>query len=136
MYTNPMWKKPTPRKFPLNICCVLDDTFYTNSRISDIRSYAHSLGASFTLREYDAFKFSADRKYVERLPAFHIYIDKSRDRTIYLDSEVKPEDHIDECVHLFLDKEERRAMGFLAWIKSLFQRSRGRSRAILRSTLK
>ena len=76
MYTNPMWKNPTPKKFPLSICCVMEDTFYTNPRISNIREYAHKMGATFTLREYDTFKFSVDRKYVERLPAFHIYINK------------------------------------------------------------
>lgn len=136
MYTNPMWKNPTPKKFPLSICCVMEDTFYTNPRISNIREYAHKMGATFTLREYDTFKFSVDRKYVERLPAFHIYIDRHHHKTIYLDSQVKPEDQIDECVHLCLEREERRAMSFIEWIRSLFQKLHGRNRAVLRSTLK
>jgi hypothetical protein len=133
MYMNPMWKKPVPKKSSLSICCVLDELFYTDSRISDIRSYAQSLGISFTLREYDAFNISADRKYVERLPAFHIYIDHHRHKTIYLDSEVRPEEQIDYYVHLCLEREEKKKLGFLAWIRSLFQKSHGRSRAILRS---
>ena len=136
MYTNPMWKNPTPKKFPLSICCVMEDTFYTNPRISNIREYAHKMGATFTLREYDTFKFSVDRKYVERLPAFHIYINRHHQKTIYLDSQVKPEDQIDECVHLCLEREERRAMSFIEWIRSLFQKLHGRNRAVLRSTLK
>lgn len=133
MYMNPMWQMHQAKKFSLNICCVLDDTFYTDSRISDIRSYAHSVGASFTLREYDSFKFSADRKHVERLPAFHIYIDHHRHKTIYLDSEVRPEEHIDECARICVEREERKKLSFLEWFKSMFQRSHGRSRAILRS---
>lgn len=128
-----MWKKSVPKKSPLNICCVMDDLYYTDSRISDIRSYAQSLGASFTLREYDAFKFSADRKHVERLPAFHIYIDHHRHRTIYLDSEVSPEEQIDECVRICVEREQQKKLSFLEWIQSLFQKSHGRSRAILRS---
>ena len=131
-----MWKNPTPKKFPLSICCVMEDTFYTNPRISNIREYAHKMGATFTLREYDTFKFSVDRKYVERLPAFHIYINRHHHKTIYLDSQVKPEDQIDECVHLCLEREERRAMSFIEWIRSLFQKLHGRNRAVLRSTLK
>lgn len=128
-----MWQKPVPKKFPLTICCVLDELFYTDSRISDIRSYAQSLGVSFTLREYDAFKFSADRKHVERLPAFHIYIDHHRHKTIYLDSEVRPEEQIDDYVKLCLEREEKKKLSFLAWIRSLFQKSHGRSRSILMS---
>jgi hypothetical protein len=130
---NPMWKKSVPKKSSLSICCVLDELFYTDSRISDIRSYAQSLGASFTLREYDALNFSADRKHVERLPAFHIYIDHHRHKTIYLDSEVSPEEQIYYYVQLSLEREEKKKLSFLAWIQSLFQKSHGRNRAILRS---
>lgn len=128
-----MWKKLEQQKLPISICCVMDNLYYTDSRISDIRSYAHSLGASFTLREYDSFKFSADRKHVERLPAFHIYIDSHRDRTIYLDSELMPEQHLDECAYIYLKRKEQKNLSFLAWFRGLFSKSHGRSRAILRS---
>lgn len=131
-----MWQRPTPRRFPLSICCVLEDTFYTDSRISDIRAYAYSVGASFTMREYDSYKFSADKKYVERLPAFHVYIDKSRNRTFYLDSEIKPEEQINECSKLCLEREERKKLSFIEWIKSLFHKSHGRNRSVFRTSLK
>jgi len=133
MYTNPMWKNTIPKKFPLNICCVMEEIYYTNPRISNICDYAHSIGASFTLREYDTFKFPVDRKYVERLPAFHIYIDRHHFRTIYLDSQVKPEEQIDECFHICLKREEQKQLSFIEWFQRLFQKLHRRNRPILRS---
>lgn len=128
MYENPVkeWAKPTIRQYPVRVCCVVDDIAHNDARIPPIRSYAHSTGATFISREYDSEKFSDDRNMIERLPAFHIYINKAYQKTFYFDS--NPLEQIDESIlHCISIKEKK--WSILSWIKSAL---RGR-KSLIRS---
>ena len=54
----------------------------------------------FITREYDSRKFSNDRDVIQRLPAFHVHINKAYNRTFYPNT--RPLDHINECIELYI----------------------------------
>ena len=135
--TNPMRSlnssiTPKTESYPVRICCVVDELSDSdgNSLIPRIREHTHKAGATFTTRHYNSRKNSDDRDYVERLPAFHVYINKAHIKTFY--SNTRPFQHIDESVERYIKKlaakKERserwrqRFTGFVQWMKGLVVR--------------
>ena len=101
-------KYKEPIKYPVKVYCIVDDLSEAsrNTQLRDIKNHAISSGAIFLTREYDSRKFSNDRDVIQRLPAFHVYINKSYNRTFYPNT--RPLDHINECINIYLKQEETR----------------------------
>jgi hypothetical protein len=102
-------------KYPVKIYCIVDDLSDAsrNSLLRDIRTHAINSGVIFTTREYDSRKFSNDRDVIERLPAFHAYVNKAYNRTFYQNT--RPLDHINECINICIHAEELKARRRKKW---------------------
>jgi hypothetical protein len=125
MYENPIkeWTKPKKQIYELRICCVVDDISHTDQRIHEIRTYTNGIGAIFMSREYNSSKFSDDRNMIERLPAFHAYINKCYVETFYMD--MNPREKIDKYIQECIAKEEqkKRAWNIIGWLKTSLRKS-------------
>ena len=119
MYQNPIRELIKIRQsHELRICCVVDDISHTDQRIHEIRTYTNGIGATFMSREYNSIKFSDDRNMIERLPAFHAYINKCYVETFYMES--SPLEKIDKYIQDCIAKEEqkKRRWNILGWLKT------------------
>ena len=103
--------------YPIKVYCIVDDlsTASRNTLLRDIKTHTLNSGATFITREYDSRKFSNDRDVIERLPAFHIYINNIYDRTFY--SNTRPLDHINESITIHLNNEEKKLKRKEKWKK-------------------
>lgn len=104
-------------KYPVKIYCIVDDLSDASRDIllRDIRAHAINSGVIFTTRVYDSRKFSNDRDVIERLPAFHAYVNKAYNRTFYQNT--RPLDHINECINICIHAEELKARRKEKWRK-------------------
>jgi hypothetical protein len=72
---------------PIHICCILDEyDDYDNRIIHEVRDHCIKMQVLFTTRLYDSIKYNCDRDYIERLPAFHIFINRLYIKTYYLNT--------------------------------------------------
>jgi hypothetical protein len=113
---NPLYALPKINQ-SISIICVIGDT---NVLTRPVREYAHDIGASFTTRIYDADSITDDRNYIERLPAFHVYVKKRNleyRKTFYLDSNYV--DEIDEVIKYVEKREEIKKQRSQAWRRRL-----------------
>ena len=103
--------------YPVKICCVVDDLSESSrdTLIKDIKAHAIESGVMFTTRVYDSRNFSNDRNVIIRLPAFHVYIHNSYNRTFYANT--RPLDHINECIGLYLKTEDEKVQKKAKWSK-------------------
>ena len=118
LYTQPSANKHHKTiKYPVKIYCIVDDLSDASRDIllRDIRAHAINSGVIFTTREYDSRKFSNDRDVIERLPAFHAYVNKAYNRTFYPNT--RPLDHINECIKICINVEELKARRKEKWRK-------------------
>ena len=122
MHDNPMieWKKAKKQSYELRICCVVDEISHTDQWVHEIQTYANGIGATFIYREYNSSKFSDDRNMIERLPAFHAYIDKAYTETFYMDS--NPLEKIDKYIEECIARQDRR-WTILGWLKTKLRRT-------------
>lgn len=104
-------------KYPIKVYCIVNDLSEAsrNSLLREIKTYAINSGVMFITREYDSRKFSNDRDIIERLPAFHVYINRAYNRTFYPNT--RPLDHINECVNTHLNNEEIKVKRKERWSK-------------------
>jgi hypothetical protein len=118
--TNEGNKKSKDIKYPIKIYCIVDDISDAsrNLLLREIKNHAINSGVIYTTREYDSYKFSNDRDVIQRLPAFHAYINKSYNRTFY--SNTRPLDHINECIKIHLNNEEKKIRRIQRW-KNLYE---------------
>jgi hypothetical protein len=118
--TNEDNKKSKDIKYPIKIYCIVDDISDAsrNLLLREIKNHAINSGVIYTTREYDSYKFSNDRDVIQRLPAFHAYINKSYNRTFY--SNTRPLDHINECIKIHLNNEEKKIRRIQRW-KNLYE---------------
>ena len=119
---------PKP-KYPITVKCIVDSL---SDKIPDnlkIRDFAHSMHINFITREYNSRKYSEDRDYVTRLPAFHIYSHNCYRNTFYLNT--RPYQIIQEMVQEYEEAQERKRMRrtwhtfyteLRAYLKSAFKR--------------
>jgi len=74
----------------IKVVCVLNnDDGYPTDTLVQVKDHCDLLNISFYTRTYDSIKFSEDRKYIEKLPAFHIFVKGLHKNTFYTDSAPK-----------------------------------------------
>jgi len=118
--------------YPVKVCCVVWNLTDANNdaQIKMIKDHAHKSNAHFITRMYDSSKYSDDRYEIKHLPAFHIYIKSSYNRTFYPNT--RPLQHIDECIEAYIlhveQKKERRRRwsmlynSFVSWLRRMSHR--------------
>ena len=106
---------------PVHVTCVLDDySDYSDPTIHSIRDHCKSKSVLFTTRIYDSDKYSCDRYFMERLPAFHIYIKKAYIKTYYPNT--RPLQNVDEAVETYMKRLEaakKKKLTWQKWIQSI-----------------
>ena len=125
-------------KYPIKVYCIVDDLSDASRDplLRDIKNHAINSGVIFTTREYDSQKFSNDRDIIQRLPAFHVYINKGYNRTFYPNT--RPLDHINECIRIYLNNEDikikrrERWSKMYQWFKNLIRKFKWRETAMER----
>ena len=116
---------------PIHVCCVLDSyEDFDNPVLHMVRDHCQILNVLFTTRLYDSDRYSCDRYYIERLPAFHIYMKKGYMKTYYTNT--RPLQNIHDVLELYRRKEDatlkrkhlwrKRFLAVLNWFKRLGHR--------------
>lgn len=98
--------KPLRVLHPITVKCIVDELSDRDATVQKIREYAQSLNIIFITREYDSIKYSEDRDFVQRLPAFHIYEKKCYRNTFYPNT--RPYQIIQDTVNQYLEKLKKR----------------------------
>ena len=74
----------------MKVICILNhEDEYPTDALLLIKDHCDLLDIPFYTRPYDSIKFSEDRKYIQRLPAFHIFVKGLHKDTFYTDSSPK-----------------------------------------------
>lgn len=74
----------------IKVVCVLNhEDEYPTEALLHIKDHCDLLNIPFYTRAFDSIKFSEDRKYIEKLPAFHIFVKGRHKDTFYTDSAPK-----------------------------------------------
>ena len=73
----------------LKVVCILDPTNNINDDIvEEVMEHCKANSIICTTREYDSDKYKKDRNSIEKLPAFYIYNNGLRLKTVYTESDV------------------------------------------------
>ena len=123
--------KPVIVHYPIKVECIVSDlSDYNDQQIHDIRDYCNTVHVLFTTRIYDSYTYSRDRDVIERLPAFHVSIQGSYNRTFYLNTRTLQ--HVDECITMYTEGQDARTRrkkrfrniftSILAWVKRIGHR--------------
>lgn len=111
---------------PICVKCVLDELDdYNDVNIHAIRDYCIQLNVMFDTRLYDSDKYHDDRDVIERLPAYHVYINRRIFRTFYPNT--RPYQHIQESIQYYKDgiearkRRRHRFQSFIASIITMFR---------------
>ena len=62
---------------------------YPSETILQVKDHCDLLNIPSHIRAFDSIKFSEDRKYIQKLPAFHIFVKGLHKDTFYTDSAPK-----------------------------------------------
>ena len=90
------------------VIAVLEDlTYYSDQDIQKVHRYCITNNIAFESREFDSIKYSIDKHFVERLPAFHIFSESVYMRTFYPVG--RPIQIIQETVSAYRHKQAVRA---------------------------
>ena len=74
----------------LRVVCVMNnEDEYPPENILQVKDHCDLLEIPFYIRAFDSIKFSEDRKYIQKLPAFHIFVKGLHKDTFYTDSAPK-----------------------------------------------
>jgi hypothetical protein len=74
----------------MKVLCILNhEDEYPTDALLHIKDHCDLLNIPFYTRAYDSIKFSEDRKYIQKLPAFHIFVKGLHKDTFYTDSSPK-----------------------------------------------
>lgn len=74
----------------MKVLCILNhEDEYPTEALLLIKDHCDLLNIPFYTRAYDSMKFSEDRKYIQKLPAFHIFVKGLHKDTFYTDSSPK-----------------------------------------------
>jgi hypothetical protein len=128
-------KQMKPKEYPVRVCCVVWEFPDSNGHtvIKAVKDHAHASGAIYMTRLYDSRKYSDDCNVIQRLPAFHIYINGSYNRTFYPDTPIlQTLQNIDECIEVCNRRAEQKKKrkerwskiytSFKNWLRSLANR--------------
>jgi hypothetical protein len=108
-------KKVERKIYPITVKCVVDDLSIITKDLIAIRDYSHSLNIVFVTREYDSSKYSDDRHYIERLPAFHIYVNTTYKKTFYPNT--RPYQIIQQTLEKYIRRLEQIERNKDAWYR-------------------
>ena len=100
---------------PITVKCIVDDLSKISKDLQEIRDYSHSLNLLFITREYNSTKYSDDRNYIERLPAFHIYVKNVYKRTFYPNT--RPYQIIQQTLEKYINHLEEIERNKDAWYR-------------------
>jgi hypothetical protein len=93
-------------QYPARLCLVVksmeDYKDLTTYRI--LREFCEDIKIGFMIRDYDAQKFSEDRKYIEKLPSLHLYTLANR---TYIETFYPEKEPFQDILNSLLDLEER-----------------------------
>jgi len=98
--------------YPIYVVCVVEDLSNVNNSINSVKEICNDNKIHFNIREYDSRKYSSDRNNIIKLPAFHIYVKKSYNGTLYLDKPIA--EHINVCVTQYLQKKNNKK--WFSWL--------------------
>ena len=74
----------------IKVTCVLNhEDEYPTEALLQVKDHCDLLNIPFNTRAFDSIKFSEDRKYIQKLPAFHIFVKGLHKDTFYTDSAPK-----------------------------------------------
>lgn len=104
-------------KYPIEICCVVEDHSDIDTDVEIVNEYASNLGLKFKLREYDTWKYIDDRNVITSLPAFHIYFGEGYFDTFYPNEKIL--NNIDNCVKDYEKRISERKKFIEAWMNIL-----------------
>jgi len=109
--------KPKPKEYlPIEIKCILYDLSDSNDdQIRNLRDYCHLKNLIFSTRRYNSSKYSDDRNYITKLPAFHVYMKDAYQNTFYLNAREINEVNI--IIRLYNEKLERKRKRKEEWNK-------------------
>lgn len=92
---------------PIRVVCVLNsETDWSNKTLSEVRFFCNEKGLIFESRYYNSAINRYDRDVIERLPAFHIYLNSIYERTFYPNT--RPFQHILEVIQLHSQRIQKR----------------------------
>lgn len=104
--------------YPIVVCCVVMNlSKYDDRDVRVIKEYAISENTIFETRVYNSYKYSEDRYFIERLPAFHIIVNGAYRRTFYPNT--RPLQHIEECITEYKESLARKRRSRDYW-RNLF----------------
>lgn len=107
-------KQPSKNTLPIIIRCILYDlSDFNDNDIHIIRDYCNSKNVLFVTRRFNSSKYSDDRYYIKKLPAFHVYIKDSYKETFYLNSDSCKK--INEIIELYKDRIQMKEKKKQAW---------------------
>lgn len=92
---------------PIVVACVVENAAAAAAAesLQQIKEFCESKELTFYTREYNPNVISDDRHFIEKLPAFHIYVKSSYTNTFYMDTH--PRHVIRETIEQYLEKEEK-----------------------------
>ena len=67
----------------LRLVCVLPQVYEASDTMLKVYSFCEKEGICFDIRLYDSWKYQADSKYIEKLPAVHAYSGITRLDTLH-----------------------------------------------------
>ena len=101
---------------PIHVTCILDEhSDYNDPILHQIRDHCIKCSVLFTSRIYDSYKYSCDRDFIERLPAFHIYIKRAYIKTYYPNT--RPLQHVNETIELYQNQLDATRIRKHTWVK-------------------
>ena len=106
----------TSNKYPIEVCCVVENHFEIDTDIETVNEYTSNLGLKFKLREYNTWKYTDDKNEITSLPAFHIYFGENYVDTFYPDNILN---NIDKSVKMYENTMIERKLKIEAWKKFL-----------------
>lgn len=76
--------KIPPRLLPIQVVCVVSSlNTEADPVLTEVRSFCQEKNVQFQTRAYDSYRSRYDRDQVERLPAFHIFVNQRYEKTFY-----------------------------------------------------
>ena len=108
---------------PVTVTCVVDDLAEKDERILNMRKFCKEQRVNFQMRVFDSIKYSDDRDNIYRLPAFHITIKGTYNRTFYPNT--RPYQHVLECIEIFNKRNislKGKLSAFFRGLKGVFGR--------------
>ncbi len=100
--------------YNIEVTLVLYDiTDAKEENVKFVKDYCLTKNILFSTRRYNSYSHRHDREYISQLPAFHIYINKIHQRTVYVNT--RPLQHIDEIINLYVKMEEEKRIKEEKW---------------------